>query len=294
MSSPYSNSALRAAFCAGVLLVLAACSSAPTAPSDDRSAVSAPEGSTNGGAAQSAAKSGASDSGAAAATPGAAPPGAAQASAPVVVPKRALADFDRAVALMRAGNATEAELEFKQLSLNYPQLSSPRVNLGILQRKAGKLDEATATLQSAVGANPNDTVAWNELGVTLRMRGQFREAVDAYEHALAVDPNFAPAHRNLAVVLDLYLGDAERALTELERYQELTGEEKPVTGWIAELRQRTGKPATPRPPAPAAEEAAPAEGAPAEGAPAQGTGPQPADTQPQATPAAPPPKAGGS
>ena len=46
-----------------------------------------------------------------------------------------------------------------------------------------------------------------------------------------------------AVLLDLYLGDPERALTELERYKELTGEDKPVTGWIAELRQRTGKPA---------------------------------------------------
>jgi tetratricopeptide (TPR) repeat protein len=120
------------------------------------------------------------------------------------------------------------------------------------------------------------------------MRGQFRDAVDAYEHALAIDPNFAPAHRNLAVVLDLYLGDAERALTELERYKELTGEEKPVNGWIAELRQRTGKREAPKPAAPPP----PAEGAPA--APAEGAPPQPADAQPQEAPAAPPPKAGGS
>src|SRR5262249_22215968 len=38
------------------------------------------------------------------------------------------------------------------------------------------------------------------------------------------------------------LGDPERALTALERYKELTGEDRPVTSWIAELRQRTGKP----------------------------------------------------
>ena len=73
------------------------------------------------------------------------------------------------------------------------------------------------------------------------------------KHAIAADANFAAAHRNLGVVLDLYLADPERALTELERYQELSGEEKPVSVWIAELRQRTGKkkPASPAPAAPA-------------------------------------------
>jgi hypothetical protein len=86
------------------------------------------------------------------------------------------------------------------------------------------------------------------------------------------DPNFAPAHRNLGVLSDLYLGDPERALTELERYKELTGEEKPITGWIAELRQRTGKPAAPRPAPP------PAEGAPAEAAPAPADAPPPQGT----------------
>jgi len=65
------------------------------------------------------------------------------------------------------------------------------------------------------------------------------------------------------VVSDLYLGDPGRALTALSRYQELTGEEKPVSGWIAELRQRLGLPSIKRPeatqPAPAsAPEAAPA------------------------------------
>ena len=48
---------------------------------------------------------------------------------------------------------------------------------------------------------------------------------------------------------DLYLGDPERALAAFERYKELTGEDKPVSGWIAELRQRTGKPVKPQAPA---------------------------------------------
>jgi tetratricopeptide (TPR) repeat protein len=170
-------------------------------------------------------------------------------------PPRALADFDRAVGLMRAGNKAEAELEFQQLAAGYPAFAGPDINLGILYRKDGRLDESEQALKAATTRNAGSAAAWNELGVTLRLRGEFPAAAAAYEHAIAADANFAPAHRNLGVVLDLYLEDPERALTELERYQELSGEEKPVSVWIAELRQRTGKkkPASPPPPTPSGE-----------------------------------------
>jgi tetratricopeptide (TPR) repeat protein len=92
----------------------------------------------------------------------------------------------------------------------------------------------------AEGAAPRDAAGWNELGVARREHGQFKEALAAYEQALQIDPQFAPAHRNLAVLLDLYIGDAQRALPEYERYKELSGEDKPVSGWIAELKQRLG------------------------------------------------------
>jgi tetratricopeptide (TPR) repeat protein len=170
-------------------------------------------------------------------------------------PPRALADFDHAVGLMRAGNQAQAEAEFQQLAVGYPSFAGPDINLGILYRKDGRLDESEQALKAATARNGASAAAWNELGVTLRLRGQFHEAAAAYEHAIAADANFAPAHRNLGVVLDLYLADPERALTEFERYQELSGEEKPVSVWIAELRQRTGqkKPASATPPKPSGE-----------------------------------------
>jgi tetratricopeptide (TPR) repeat protein len=159
-----------------------------------------------------------------------------------------------------------------------------------------------------VERNDGSAVAWTELGATQRLRGEFPNAAASYEKAIADDPNFAPAYRNLGVVSDLYLGDPERALTAFEHYKELTGEEKPVSGWIAELRARTGKPPLKRPSAapaagsseaaPGASDAAPAApGAssdPASGqsaAPGQNSAPgqKPADPPPAA---APPPKAG--
>jgi len=218
------------------------------------------------------------------------------------VTARGKADFDRAVGLMRSGKTTEAELEFKQVGLQFPQLASPYINLGILYRKSGHLEQSEDALKTAVEREDGSAMAWTELGATQRMRGEFPNAAASYEKAIAADPNFAPAYRNLGVVSDLYLGDPERALTAFERYKELTGEEKPVSGWIAELRQRTGKPpirkAPANPPAPAAgspDAAAPGASdtgaaAPAPGAPAASPDQKPAGTAP---PAAPQPKSGG-
>src|SRR5262245_2887015 len=225
-----------------VALSLAACSGAPT--KSDRDSV-APEAATSSEPA-STASAGSQKNGAGSAVPSGAPAiVTANPSAPV--DRRALADFERAVGLMRSGNNGEAELEFKTLAAGYPQLTGAQINLALLQRKANRLDEAEATLKAAAEQNPNKATVWNELGLTQRMRGQFPDAAASYQKALAADPNFAAAHRNYGVLLDLYLGDPETALTELERYKELTGEDKPVTGWIAELRQRTGKPPAPRP-----------------------------------------------
>jgi tetratricopeptide (TPR) repeat protein len=253
--------AVRAAAPVVALIFLSACGSTPTKPLE-----SAPE----------------------AATPSSAAVGQSG-SAPVALTPRGKADFERAVGFMRAGNTTEAELEFKQIALQFPQLATPYVNLGILYRKTGHLDQSEEALKSAVERSDGNAVAWTELGATQRMRGEFPNAAASYEHAIASDPNFAPAYRNLGVVSDLYLGDPERALTAFERYKELTGEEKPVSGWIAELRQRTGKPPLKRPAAPAA---APSEAAPGQNPTASPEGEPGQNPAEPAAAAAPSPKAG--
>jgi tetratricopeptide (TPR) repeat protein len=183
--------------------------------------------------APSAAKAGAG-------VPEATAPAAAQPAAPPP-PAHAVADFERALGLMRAGNATEAELEFKQIALTYPQFAGPEANLGIMYRNSGRLEDSQKALQAAVERNPASAPAWNELGITLRLQGKFKDALEAYDKALAIDPNLAAAHRNAGVLLDLYLDDSVRALSEFERYKELSGEDKPVSGWIAELKQRVAK-----------------------------------------------------
>lgn len=279
---------------AALLVLLSACASTPQQKPDTTTADAPGVGAAapSSGNMVSAGVGGPCVPGAAGAPAGAAnaagaKPGAAVGSVPCgpagPPSAKATADFNRAVNFMRSGNATEAELEFKQMTLTYPRLATPFVNLGILYRKAGHLDQSEDALKGAVERNGASAVAWNELGATQRMRGEFPDAAASYEKAIAADSNFAPAYRNLGVVSDLYLGDPERALMALERYKELTGEDRPVTSWIAELRQRTGKPPV-RPagatPSGAASGATPSGGA---GAPA---GSAPAGAVP---PGAPPP-----
>jgi len=278
-----------------VALLLAACGSAPPAKPTEASSEPVAASAGKSGATTPGAKAGTAGlTGAAGAAPGAVPN--------VPVTARGKADFERAVGFMRSGNNTEAELEFKQVALQFPQLSAPYVNLGILYRKSGRLEQSEDALKTAVERNDGSAVAWTELGATQRLRGEFPNAAASYEKAIADDPNFAPAYRNLGVVSDLYLGDPERALTAFEHYKELTGEEKPVSGWIAELRARTGKPPLKRPsaaPAAGTSDAAPgasdaAPGAPgAAGDPASGQGAAPGQKPADPPPAAaPPPKAG--
>ncbi|HEX6397382.1 MAG TPA: tetratricopeptide repeat protein, partial [Steroidobacteraceae bacterium] len=175
-------------------------------------------------------------------------------------PARATGEFTRALGLMRS-DPTQASLEFQLMTQSYPDLSGPYANLGLLYRNANQLPEAEASFQKATEQAPWDAATWTEYGVTLRQAGKFPEARTAYEKALALNPNYAPAHRNLGVLLDLYLEDSMTAQTELETYKTLTGEDKPVSGWLAELRSRnkTGAPRTPteETPAPAPESPAP-------------------------------------
>jgi tetratricopeptide (TPR) repeat protein len=155
-------------------------------------------------------------------------------------PPGAVADFTRAVAMALAGKATDAELDFKQMELQYPQLAEASINLGIVLQGEGKLAEAAEALQRGTERAPGNAVAWTELGLVRRALGKFADAKTAYTQAIAADASYAPAHRNLAVLLDLYMADPVPALAELEQYRQLSGEDKPASGWIAELRHRTG------------------------------------------------------
>jgi tetratricopeptide (TPR) repeat protein len=174
-------------------------------------------------------------------------------------PARANAEFTRALTLMRGSDPTQAILEMQVLTQSYPDLPGPYANLGVLHRNANQLAESEAALAKAAALAPWDAQTLTEYGLTLRQAGKFAEARAAYESAIKANPSYAPAHRNLGVLLDLFLEDPLTAQAELETYKTLTGEDKPVSGWLAELRARNKVRAPAAEPAPeTAPETAPA------------------------------------
>jgi tetratricopeptide (TPR) repeat protein len=184
--------------------------------------------------------------------PRASAPAPAQAAAPSApaadkpeepIPVRAAQQYSQALQLMKSGRTTDAELEFKQLIVSYPQFAGPQVNLGLLCLHDSRLPEAEAAFKAALERSPTNAVAGNELGIVERKLGKFAEAETAYQRTIAAEPNYAPAHLNLGVLYDLYLAQPQKALDEFERYIEIAGENKQVAGWVIELRKRVGAPA---------------------------------------------------
>ncbi len=158
------------------------------------------------------------------------------------IPERAAAQYATALQLMKSGKVGDAELEFKQLALAYPDYAGPQLNLGLLYLRDSRLAQAEAAFKGALAISPGSAIAGDELGIALREEGKFHDAEAAYVHAIEMDPNYADAHLNLGILYDLYLAEPQKALDEYERYIAIAGENKKVAGWVAELHKRVGTP----------------------------------------------------
>ncbi len=155
-----------------------------------------------------------------------------------VAPASALTLFEQAVAVMAAGDATDAELRFKEFLLQYPGYPGAHVNLAIISARAGDDKAAEGHIVDALIIDPEHAAALNQLGMLLRRQGKFIEAEAAYLKAVTASPDYALAHYNLGVLNELYLQRLDAALQHFERYQEIAGEDRQVVKWIADLRRR--------------------------------------------------------
>jgi len=142
---------------------------------------------------------------------------------------------------MREGKDDQAEQILLTMTQDFPQLSGPQANLGIIYFRAGKLDQAEAAFLRAVEIKPDNAVSLDYLGVINRDKGRFKEAAGFYQRAIKADPAYAYAHRNYGILLELYMGKLKQALAQYEEYQKLTkGEDKQVAKWVVDLSRRSG------------------------------------------------------
>lgn len=150
-------------------------------------------------------------------------------------------DYEQALALLEQGQLDEGIQLLESVAEAAPELSAPRIDLGIAYERAGNLEAAEKNLQLALESNPSHPIALNELGIVHRKTGHFAEAKKDYEAALAVYPGYHYARRNLGVLCELYLDDLDCALTQYEAYMKTVPSDDEVTIWIADIRNRLQK-----------------------------------------------------
>ena len=148
------------------------------------------------------------------------------------------AEYEIALSYLQQGRHDEGIALLEQVAEAAPELSAPRIDLGVAQHRAGNLEAAEKHLLLALESNPEQPVAHNELGIIYRKTGRFAEARKSYESALAVYPGFHYARRNLAILCDLYLADLDCALQNYEAYMKTVPSDEEASMWIADLRYR--------------------------------------------------------
>ena len=148
------------------------------------------------------------------------------------------ADYETALSYLEQGRHDEGIELLEQVAEAAPELSAPRIDLGIAQHRAGDLEAAESNLLLALESNPEQPVAHNELGIIYRKTGRFEEARKSYESALDVYPGFHFARRNLAILCDLYLADLQCALRNYEAYMKTVPSDEEASMWIADIRYR--------------------------------------------------------
>lgn len=119
--------------------------------------------------------------------------------------------------------------------------SAPYINLAIAYSETGNIKDAEKTLLKALTINPSHPVTNNELALVYRKTGQFTKAKTTYEQVIRNFPQFLPARKNLGILCDLFMNDLNCAIEQYEAYLNVRPDEKDVSIWLADLKQRAGQ-----------------------------------------------------
>jgi len=157
---------------------------------------------------------------------------------PVSVSDHVRGDYEQALVYLQQGEHERGTALLQEVIVAAPNVSGPRIDLGIAYHVSGSLDAAETHLRQALELNPDHPMVHNELGIIYRKTGRFAEARRSYETALAIYPGYHHARRNLGVLCDLYLADFDCALESYEAYMTTVSDDDQAMMWIADLRNR--------------------------------------------------------
>ena len=114
-------------------------------------------------------------------------------------PESATAHYNLAASLARSGEFAEAETHFRAVIEKNPSTQA-YTGLGVVLWQQGRGDEAIASLQNAIKADPENASAYDQLGTIQVQQGKLEEAASTYRSLVRNQPS-AAAHQELAQVL---------------------------------------------------------------------------------------------
>ena len=120
------------------------------------------------------------------------------------------------VAMLGDNDLTEAAQHLKQaLALDPTDLDVLRSSASLLQL-LGRVEESLALQEAIVRRDPVNATAFMNLGLYQRKAGRLDAAIATYRTALSLAPGLGNAHAQLGTAL-LLKGDAQGALTQIEQ-----------------------------------------------------------------------------
>jgi len=135
--------------------------------------------------------------------------------------------FSQALEAEDAGDLITAEHLYRQALAMQPGFTAAIVNLGNLRHGCGEFSEARRLYEKALAVEPTLAEARFNLANVLEDIGELEHAASELRRVLLQNPDYADAHYNLGLLL-ARLGSTNQANRALDRYSELTGEQRPV------------------------------------------------------------------
>ena len=150
------------------------------------------------------------------------------------------ADFDRALALLKAERYAEAIELLTKVTKSAQNLSAPYVNLAKAYVLIGDYEQAEVQLDHAMRINPDHPATLQERALLYRATGRYGEARRDYERLVGLYPDFLPARKNFGILCELYLDDARCALEQYRIYMKQYPDDEEVMRWVQGLERKVG------------------------------------------------------
>ena len=170
---------------------------------------------------------------------------------------RSFADIDRAIRLApddaeahvmrglanaRRGNSQSAATDYDAALAIDPRNMDALTNRAALYSMVGQMDKALADLDAAIAIRSNDPLAYFNRGYVQFSRKKYDQAIADYGTAIDLDPRMATAYNNRCMTLVLAGRNADAALADCNKAQELAPDDIDVRDTRGFVYLKTGKP----------------------------------------------------